>query len=206
MTPSRVLKFAIALCVVFFAAEKLRVHWADQRLLERAAPLQVLADSPVQTATSDAPFALGDYQVRPLAAFALRARVLSSENYYLGKEADLSHIDLALGWKRMADPAVYGQLSMSQSGRWFHYSWEDEPPIPLQEINESSANMHMIAATPAVERVLQKARKGAYISLTGKLVEVTDPSGWRWTSSLSRTDSGGGACELMYVEFAQVEN
>lgn len=209
MNFSTLFKIAIALVVGFFAIEKIRLHQVDKRLqgagVAAVSQPRVFADSPVQTGTGDAPFGFRGYQVRPLAEFAIRARVLSREDYSLGREADLSSIDLALGWKRMAEPAVYEALNIRQGGRWYRYSWRDQPPIPVQEIVESSANMHMIAATPAVERALEQARPGAFIRITGKLVEVTHPSGWRWTSSLTRSDSGANACELVFVEFAQVE-
>lgn len=210
MRLSTIFMIAIALAVAFFALEKLREHRADQRLVayNRAAPAGQalpLPLAPEQTATQAAPFAFGGYQLRPLADFALRARVLSRENYFADAGADLSPLDLALGWGRMADPAVYEPLNISQGGRWYRYSWRDQPPIPPQEIIESSANMHLIAATPAVERALKNARKGAYIRITGKLVEATRPDGWRWTSSLTRTDSGARACELVFVESAEVE-
>lgn len=184
------------------------MHYAGQRRQNHglAAVSQPLADSPVQAATSDAPFEFRGYQVKPLATFALRARVLSREDYYVGKEAGLSSVDLALGWKRMADLAVYEALNITQGGRWYRYSWRDQPPIPPQEIIESSANMHMIAATPVVERALKKARAGANIRITGRLVEVRHPSGWRWPSSLTRSNSGGSSCELVFVESVQVEN
>jgi len=136
----------------------------------------------------------------------VRARVLSREDYSLGREADLSRTDLALGWKRMADPAVYGPLHITQGGRWYRYSWRDQPPIPVQEIIESSANMHMIAADAAVERALAKVRQGQLVRITGKLVEVSHASGWRWTSSLTRTDSGANSCELVFVESLQTED
>ena len=204
MNFSTLFKIAIALLVAFFAIEKVRLHHADKRLQSAAvatAPQQqqVFADRPVQTAAGDASFGFRGYQVRPLADFALRARVLSREDYSLGREAELSSIDLALGWNRMAEPAVYEALNIRQGGRWYRYSWSDQPPIPPQEIIESSANMHMIAATPAVERALEQARRGKFIRITGKLVEVTHPSGWRWTSSLTRSDSGANACELVFV-------
>lgn len=207
MSLSTVLKIAIALLIAFFAIEKLRVHRADQRLRSpEATTQQPLADSPVQTATREAPFVRQGYEIKPLANFALRARVLSREDYALGREADLSRTDLALGWQRMADPAVYGPLNISQGGRWYRYSWRDQPPIPLQEIIESSANMHMIAADATVERALAKVRKGQFVRITGKLVEVNHASGWRWTSSLTRSDSGASACELVWVESLQVED
>lgn len=200
-----VVLLAIALLIGFFAIEKLRVGRVDKKLQGQVLQQQEFGDTPQQSATSDPPFALNGYQVRPLARFAVRARVLGREGYMVGREADLSPVDLALGWKRMADPAVYEPLNITQGGRWYRYSWSNQPPIPVQEIIESSANMHMIPANEAVERALKKASKGSYVRITGKLVEVTHPSGWRWTSSLTRSDSGANSCELIYVETALVE-
>ena len=42
------------------------------------------------------------------------------------------------------------------------------------------------------------------IYLKGQLVEVKSSDGWTWRSSLSREDTGGGACELMLVEEVRV--
>lgn len=200
-----VVLLAIILFIGFFAVEKLRVGRVDKKLQGQSATQQAFAEVPQQTATSAPPFALQGYQVRPLAQFAIRARVLGREEYSFGREADLSPVDLALGWRRMAEPAVYEPLNITQGGRWYRYSWSNQPPIPLQEIIESSANMHLIPANPAVERALRKARKGSFVRITGQLVEVTHPGGWRWTSSLTRSDSGANSCELIYVETAQVE-
>lgn len=118
MTFPTLFKIAIAMLVAFFAVEKLRVHYADQRLqsLGPAAVSQPLSDTPVQATTSEAAFEFRGYQVRPLATFAVRARVLAREDYVMGKEAELSPVDLALGWKRMADPAVYEALNITQGG------------------------------------------------------------------------------------------
>lgn len=205
MQTKTVLQFAIVLCLGFFAIEKQRMGMADKKLQSYATAQQVFSEVPEQTATSAPAFALKGYAIKPLAQFAVRARVLGREDYVMGREADLSPMDLALGWKRMAEPAVYESLNITQGGRWYHYSWSTHPPIPLQEIIESSANMHMIPANAAVERVLKKAHKGEFIRITGKLVEVIHPSGWRWESSLTRSDSGARACELLYVETAESE-
>lgn len=205
MTPKTVVQLAIVLCIGFVAVEKLRVGMVDKKLQGQVGSQQVFSDAPEQTATSAPVFLMQGYQVKPLAQFAVRARVLGREDYVIGREADLSPLDLALGWKRMADPAVYEPLNIRQGGRWYRYSWYGQPPIPQQEIIESSANMHMIPANAAVERVLKKARKGSFIRITGKLVEVTHPSGWRWVSSLTRSDSGAQSCELVYVEAAELE-
>mgnify|MGYP003398699190 CR=1 FL=1 len=43
-------------------------------------------------------------------------------------------------------------------------------------------------------------REGERIALSGQLVRVEGDDGFRWVSSLSREDTGAGACELIWVE------
>ena len=52
--------------------------------------------------------------------------------------------------------------------------------------------------------VTEQAKAGKMIKLKGLLVEVTHPKGWRWRSSLSRSDSGDGSCEVIFVEAAEI--
>ena len=59
---------------------------------------------------------------------------------------------------------------------------------------------HMIPAHAAVARKLNQVRPGHIVRLRGYLVAVSADDGWQWRSSLSRTDTGNGACELMWVE------
>jgi hypothetical protein len=65
--------------------------------------------------------------------------------------------------------------------------------------------MHMIPARKSIERQLKDLRPGNIVVLEGYLVDVDHPSGWRWRTSLSRTDTGNGACEIVYVESITVE-
>ena len=158
-------------------------------------------DDPVQINRSNlAAFSAGDYQLTPAAEFSLQARVLSTTRYRTGREADLSPIDLALGWGPMSDSEVIDQLQITQGNRFYFYRWQNEPPIPPRDIVEHSANMHMIPASDEVRRQLQKVRVGQIVSISGYLVRIQAPDGWHWNSSMTRTDSGNGACELVWVE------
>lgn len=139
-------------------------------------------------------------KITALAAFEIRARVLSVRHYRQGREATLSPTDLALGWGNMSDEKVIEQLSIRQSGRWYHYSWKTQPPLPLREIIRSSANMHMVPSDANVAAALADLRPGEVVTIHGWLIEARSPDGWRWRSSTSRNDSGGGACELVWVE------
>lgn len=141
------------------------------------------------------------YVIEPLARFSVEARVLRAEHYYLDRGADLAPVDLALGWGTMSDTAVIEKLKITQGGRF--YRWEPLErvlPIPRRDIETQSANMHMVPADDDVARLLKGARRGHIVKLSGYLIEARAPDGWRQRSSLTRNDTGAGACEIIWVE------
>ena len=158
-------------------------------------------DVPLQSALAGtmAPVRLRAATLSPLAGFSIDARVLSRRDYSLGREAELSPTDLALGWQRMADDAVLSRLEINQGNRWYHYRWRGDPPIAPREIARSSANMHLIPADAATARALRAVSRDDRVRIEGWLVEVRAADGWHWRSSTSRDDSGQGGCEVVYV-------
>lgn len=165
-------------------------------------PLLSDIDQPRQSevAGAMAPFRLGNATVSPLAGFSLQARVLSREDYSLGRESDYSPTDLALGWGPMSAPGMAEKLHVSQGGRWYRYGWGgDGPPLAPGQIVRNSANMHMVPADIAVARALERIGAGELVRVDGWLIRIDSDQGWHWQSSLSRDDSGSGACELVLV-------
>lgn len=178
-------------------------HYLTQREIVHG-PGVLVAEEPYQRSLgSAATQTINDFQVTPLARFSIRARVLASKDYYFGREADLSPVDLALGWGRMSDETVLQNINISQAGR-FYYWRVNAFPIPREEIESHSANMHMIPADANVKKALQNIRVGNVVQLHGYLVEARTADGWRWKSSLTRDDTGYGACELVLVESIEV--
>jgi hypothetical protein len=165
------------------------------------APGVVAAAAPLQTALEDAAPRLSKpgYQIQALARFELDARVLGVEHYRFDRGADLAPVDLALGWGRMSDTAVLDRITISQGARFYHWS-TPQYPIPRREIETSSANMHLVPANEEVARQLSAVRPGNMVRLSGYLIEARGADGWRWRSSLTRNDTGNGACELIWVE------
>jgi hypothetical protein len=140
-----------------------------------------------------------DITITPLATFSITARVLSRADYRWDASAAISPVDLALGWGRMSDTAVLDKIEIWQSGRF--YNWRvAEFPIPEREIIESSANMHLIPADSSVERAIDRVKQGDVVTFDGYLIEARRSDGGIWRSSLTRSDSGGGACEVVWVE------
>jgi hypothetical protein len=131
--------------------------------------------------------------------------VLSRDDYHFDEESDISPTDLALGWSRMSDSAVLRTVDIDQGGRF--YSWRvREFPIPRREIETHSANMHMVPADATVARALKRVRVGDVVTLDGDLIEADKPGGWKWRSSMTRDDTGAGACELVYVKDVSIKD
>lgn len=159
-------------------------------------------DDPIQVMLgSDAPgFSRKGWQIHALATYDITARILHKKRYWADPSADLVPFDFAVGWGPMSDRTVLRQLSISQGNRFYFWEYSDRPPIPEDQIICHSANMHLIPASGAVWRALWWASRDDVIHLTGYLVEATYPHWSPWRSSLSRTDTGNGSCELMWVE------
>jgi hypothetical protein len=74
------------------------------------------------------------------------------------------------------------------------------PSIPQQAVIEHSANTHVIPADAVVARQLKHLRVGQVVHLNGYLVNGVRDDGAYITTSLTRSDTGAGACEVMLVE------
>lgn len=179
-------------------------YWPEKELRH---PAGILApDDPVQVAVPDPiSWKKDEYTITALAEFKIKAFVLSTNSFSMSKAAELSPMDLALGWGPMSNQAIIDGLDISQSNRWYH--WKAKVlVIPAKEINTHSANMHIIPANEDVEEKLVGLYKGCIIEMRGYLVSVKGEDGWHWESSLRRDDTGGGACELVWAEELKVIN
>ncbi len=151
------------------------------------------------TASLPQPFVHDDLTITPLANYAVTAVVLSRSRYWNDPAADFAPIDLALGWGSMSVASVINELKISQSARWYEYSWSDEPPLAPDEIISHSANTHCLPATAEVRQQLLAVKRHDLVTLQGYLVEVNNTKGNHWRSSLSRQDTRGGSCEVMWI-------
>jgi hypothetical protein len=82
-------------------------------------------------------------------------------------------------------------------------NWKiDKLPVPPKQAMQMVSNMHIIPANPKIAQEIKKVKRGDLVRLHGELVEVKDKD-LVWTSSLTPTDLGEGACELFRVNSIQ---
>lgn len=144
------------------------------------------------------------YLIKALATYEITARVLITERYWTGRETDLSPLDLTLAWGPATDTAILEKFKFYKSHRYYNYEWDD-PSADGELIKNHTANVHVIGAYPNVERKLKAIDREDIVTLKGFLVRVDATDGWHWVSSLSRSDSGNGACEVFMVEEVKVK-
>jgi hypothetical protein len=162
---------------------------------------QIAPDDPRQTDAEGAPVTMhGRWRLTPKARYDITARILSREDYGFDVLADLIPEDLALGWGPMSDNRVLRAFEITQGARFYSWMPRRELPIPRQAVIEHSANTHVIPADAGVERQLQRLRVGQVVHLTGLLVNAARDDGAYINTSLTRSDSGPGACEVVLVE------
>jgi hypothetical protein len=190
------------LLVLLFVVAAAVWGWFHFLAPKHYAPGILIPDDPEQSTLPDPQelFRHGKASLQPLAGYSIEARVLHTRHYRTGDVAAIAPYDVAVGWGVMSDQSVLDRLEITQANRFYFWEYQDNPPIPKNEIIAHSANMHLIPASDALRRKIAWLRPGDLIRMKGLLVEVTLPGRNPWRSSLSRTDNGNGACEIMWVE------
>jgi hypothetical protein len=173
-------------------------HWLAFRPLQP--PDGVLAASEPEQADvpQGAHVKMGRWMLTERAHYHITARILSRESYRFDGLASLIPLDLALGWGPMSDNRVLKDIEITQSNRF--YFWHAKRlPIAREDIVTHSANTHIIPRDSLVSHQLARLRPGQVVTLTGELVDANRDDGVWIKTSLTRYDTGAGACEVLLV-------
>jgi hypothetical protein len=166
---------------------------------------QIAPAEPAQTEPTDvAPVQHGRWTLTRRAAYDVTARILAREDYRFDSIADLVPEDLALGWGPMSDNAVLAHFDISQGVRFYTWRPRDALPVARETVISHSANTHVIPADQNVRTQLARLRVGQVVHLRGDLVDAQRDDGAWLHTSMTRADSGPGACEVLLVESVEV--
>jgi hypothetical protein len=169
-------------------------------------PIDVSRD-PLQTATGRPSFEIatrkGPVTLDPRAAFDAAAVVAGDEHYRFDDGAFLVPVDLVMTWGKLPEEPYRSKVSYGQITRY--YFWHTPASdLDLHYIETHSANMHLIPADDNVRRALLSVGRGDRVRVQGLLVNARRDDGFHWTTSMTRGDTGPGACELVWVEQIQI--
>ena len=152
---------------------------------------------------------VGEYEVtyELKAAYTIMGLVVEKYYYFPNKiENKISRFDLGIAWGPLLGVDLSKYMSFKNDGnRFLQYKYSNELTQLLggkKAVIDSLSNNHMIHADETVLKCLRNVKEGDYIKVEGFLVYATMRKAnyvGHWDSSLSRTDHGDGACEVMYV-------
>lgn len=168
---------------------------------------QALLQDPLQSVTSTKPFLFNyrgtGYEVAPMADYELWGLVVTHND--IEGLMDLTHDensvdirDICVVWGNNLRTDDYKQVRYS-SGDFVCY-FQYGPGVSFD--HDRLSNSHLLADDAAVRQMILNTRVGDQIHLKGMLVNyrpVDQSLYWR-NSSLTRKDSGNGACEVVFVE------
>ncbi len=138
-----------------------------------------------------------DQSIKKLQSFKGDFRILGSKIYTSDEQAKFSPIDYAVSWGLFAEPEIARHISVNQYDRYLNWKI-DRLPVPAEQAMQMVSNMHIIPANPQIAKQIKHVKRGDLVRLKGELVEIKDKN-LVWTSSLTPTDTGDGACELFRV-------
>jgi hypothetical protein len=176
-------------------------HRWTPRALKIPAGVMVAPGEPVQRdipSSAQRSFRFKGAKLVPLAHFQAQARLISVA-WYSDRDSEFSPVDLGISWGKMSDSKNLDALRWKHGTRFLSYYWDQAgPPIPQLELDSSIANIHVITEDARLLKRIEGLAAGSLIRIRGDLVKVQGEN-YQWQSSLSRTDTGAGACEVLFL-------
>jgi hypothetical protein len=175
-----------------------------------------LRQEPVQEPTPTAPFetAVGGvtYTVKPLADYEIWGLVVSAHDsdawwdwIHKASNDHLNVVDLCVVFAENVESGGYVGLDYS-SGQFVCYV-ETRSSEKWQRFSmRALSNNHLLADRPSVAAKLRDVRIGDQVRIRGVLAEYSHNHGFPFKrgTSLTRDDTGNGACETVYVQEVEV--
>ena len=172
---------------------------------------QVLQE-PIQLKTDRAAFSVttneNTYLIQPKYNYELEGIVVSYHDadsawdmYHHDMWKDFLNVrDICVIWGSNVTSGVYKNMSF-ESNTWTCWAyWPDAETGRRFSMNQLSNN-HLLSNKDDVNRALMSAEPGDHIRLKGVLAEYSNPvNDFTRGTSISRNDTGNGACETIYID------
>lgn len=149
------------------------------------------------------------FHIRQTHRYRVVGEVLSASTYSLAFTNDFFDVDIGLAWGDHVED-LKSRYSFYQDNRWLF--WRSSEPVSeadREDVTTHVGNQHIIPAEghPSIDRAVRWAKEGDRVALEGFLVTILDSS-WQplARSSTRREDTGGGACEIVWLDTFQNGN
>ena len=175
-----------------------------------------LLREPVQSVTRESSFTTQangqQYLIAPLYDYELEGVIVSlhdaddflDSTHHKRWQDFINLRDLCVIWGNNVESGVYREMEFS-NGTWTcWFSWPNSEVASRFDGSQLSNN-HLLIDDDEIKEALMQVEPGDHIRLKGMLVEYSNPgNGFHRGTSVTRTDTGNGACETIYVNQFEV--
>ena len=134
--------------------------------------------------------------INMLYEYEITGRVTNIHQYYNNEAfSRISPLDVSISWGKTANVKNHKKIKYTSIGDrkvYSSYSYD-----AVYNSNELSNN-HLIPKNDKIKKYLSLIKKNDYIRIEGYLVNVSSKN-WYSNTSTTRTDTGEGSCEIIYV-------
>ena len=175
-----------------------------------------LLEPPQQTDTDREPFAIEAnklrYTINPKFDYELHGVVVSYSDadgftniWHHKRWQDFINVrDLCVIWGKNVESGVYKNIKFHSDSWTCWAAWPDRATGSAFTMRALSNN-HIVTDNDAVKKTLMTAERGDHIYVKGVLAEyINHAVGYTRGTSISRNDTGQGACETIYVDDFQI--
>lgn len=173
-----------------------------------------LSDEPRQTATDERPFDVVfnevKYRVEPEYVYDITGMVVSyrhhNEDYsrlHALANDHLNMLDVCVVWGVNPKNQRLDRINFWNGLFTCNVETRDQQAWDAFDMNQLSNN-HLLSDDEFVRRQVKKIRVGDQIRVRGYLASYTSAGGSRRDTSTTRTDTGNGACETIYIESFEI--
>lgn len=152
------------------------------------------------------------YEIEPLFEYELDGVVVSyhdadsvTDIWHHRRWQDFLNVrDLCVIWGDNVRSGVYLDMSF-RNDSWTCWAYWPDALTGARFRMDALSNNHLLADDPTVQKALMAARPGDQVRFRGVLARYRNPgNGFARGTSTSRTDTGNGACETVYLESFEV--
>jgi hypothetical protein len=205
------------LTLVFLSALGLAIwsHWKRDQLPPPDFYDLARLSEPAQTPTSSKPFQVESqgvtYTIDPLFDYALDGVVVSlhdsdafTDVYHFKDWKDFLNIrDLCVVWDPNVGSGVFRAMDYHNT-TWTCWIAGLDGSASAAFARDALSNNHLLSHDPRVQAAIRSARRGDQIHFRGLLASYSHAGGFHRGSSTTRTDTGNGACETVFVQDFEV--
>ncbi len=112
----------------------------------------------------------------------------------------LNSADLCVIWGENIKNSVYKDMDFNNGNWTCYYSWPNSE-VKQRFHEDQLSNNHLLTHDASIKQTIMDVEPGDHIRIEGILADYTNPvNGFNRKTSITRTDRGQGACEIIFVE------